>query len=59
VEYHNVFINGVRPACVAIGGPPVCTLTVTPTETTIYQAVATTAAGVPYLMPSVVVTVTP
>ena len=57
LNYHNVFINGVRPSCVYTT-IEVCTLTVSPTVTTTYQSAATDAAGVPYTMPSVVVTVT-
>lgn len=59
LDYHNVYINGVRPVPVPSGTGMVWTLTVNPTTTTIYQAVATNAGGVAYLMPSVTVTVTP
>ena len=58
LDYHNLFINGVRPACVVSGTTATCTMTVTPATTTTYQVTATNAAGTPYTMPSVVVTVT-
>lgn len=59
LDYHNVFINGVRPVPVPSGSGTVWTLAVTPAVTTLYQAVATNAGGVAYAMPSVTVTVTP
>ena len=58
-DYHNVFINGVRPTSYSCSTTCTFTLVVTPSATTTYQAAAITAAGVPYTMPSVVVTVTP
>jgi PKD repeat protein len=54
-DYHNVFINSMRPTFVGAG---VFRLTVQPPVSTLYQAKATNAAGVPYVMPSVTVTVT-
>ena len=56
-NYHNIFINGVRPSCV-YGSNVVCTMTVSPTVTTLYQSEAINGNGVPYTMPSVTVTVT-
>lgn len=58
-DYHNVFINGVRPVPVPSGTGMTWTMAVSPSVTTIYQAVATNTGGVPYVMPSVTVTVTP
>jgi hypothetical protein len=58
-DYHNVFINGLRPTVIQSGVPTVWALTVTPTITTTYQAAATNTGGVPYVMPSVTVTVRP
>ena len=57
LDYHNIFLNGVRPACVASGTTVTCTLTVSPTITTTYQAAATNSTGTPYTMPSVTVVV--
>jgi glucose/arabinose dehydrogenase len=57
LNYHNIFINGVRPACVVSGTTFSCTLTVSPTTTTTYQAAATNSTGTPYTMPSVTVVV--
>src|SRR5258708_20246658 len=58
-NYHNIFINGVRPTCTYSSTSVVCTMTVTPASTTTYQSSATDANNVPYTMPSVTVTVTP
>ena len=57
LDYHNIFINSVRPSCVQIGTTYSCTLTVSPTTATTYQAMATNSAGTPYTMPSATVTV--
>jgi hypothetical protein len=57
VNYHNIFINGVRPACGVVGAAMTCTLTVIAVTTVTYQASATNSAGVPYMMPKVTVTV--
>ena len=57
LNYHNIFLNGVRPACVTSGTTVTCTLTVSPTITTTYQAAATNSTGTPYTMPSVTVVV--
>jgi hypothetical protein len=57
LDYHNIFISGVRPACMAAGSTATCTLAVTPAASTEYQATATNAAGTPYTMPRVTVTV--
>lgn len=56
-DYHNVFINGVRPSVWTCTTTCVGTLAVSPSTTTTYQAVATNSSGQPYAMPSVVVTV--
>jgi hypothetical protein len=56
LDYHNIFINNVGPSCAQIGTTFSCTLTVSPTITTTYQAAATNSGGVPYTMPGVVVT---
>ena len=58
LDYHNIFLNGTRPVCVAGGTTMSCTLTVSPTTTTTYLAAATNSAGTPYAMPSVTVVVT-
>jgi len=57
LDYHNIFINNVRPTCAPSGTTQTCTLTVSPTTSTNYQATATNAAGTPYTMPNVTVTV--
>jgi predicted GH43/DUF377 family glycosyl hydrolase len=57
-DYHNVFINGVRPAISCDASSCTGTLAVSPSTTTTYQSMAEDANGNAYAMPSATVTVT-
>jgi len=56
-DYHNIFINGMRPSLVCTSTTCTGTLVVAPTVTTTYKSQASND-GVPYVMPSTTVTVT-
>jgi len=57
LDYHNVFINGVRPVGVTVGTSTTWTLTVTPSVTTTYKTSMTNSTGVPWPVLSATVTV--